>query len=73
MELVNVSCHSHCYLTLMVLDLTNVLTATYLDFFDAGHVKWIEIASPEKFEKLKGLYEDDTFIKLMKKVAKYSA
>jgi len=46
--------------------------ATYVDFFDAAHVKWVEAASPEKLSKLMGLYGDDTFTKLMKKVGKYS-
>lgn len=32
---------------------------------------WIKRAPPEKFEKLKGLWGDDTFVKLMKKVEKY--
>jgi len=45
---------------------------TYLDFYDAATVKWIEAASPEKAEKLMGLWGDDTFTKLMKKVEKYS-
>jgi hypothetical protein len=36
-------------------------------------VKWIEAASPEKAKKLMGLWGDDTFTKLMKKVNKYSA
>ncbi|KAE8451024.1 hypothetical protein EG329_004696 [Mollisiaceae sp. DMI_Dod_QoI] len=44
---------------------------TYVDFFDAAHVRWLEAASHEKYEKLLDLYGDDTFIKLMKKVEKY--
>ncbi|KUJ24355.1 uncharacterized protein LY89DRAFT_19248 [Mollisia scopiformis] len=44
---------------------------TYIDFFDAAHIRWIEAASHEKYEKLLGLYSDDTFTKLMKKVSKY--
>ncbi|KAL3420580.1 glutathione s-transferase [Phlyctema vagabunda] len=46
---------------------------TYLDFYDAGNVKWTQCASLEKYEKLMNLYGDDTFVKLMKKVEKYSA
>ncbi|RDW66388.1 hypothetical protein BP6252_10023 [Coleophoma cylindrospora] len=45
---------------------------TYQDFFDASNVKWIEAASPEKGKKLMELYGDDTFVKLMKKVEKYT-
>ena len=48
------------------------MIANYLDFRDAGNVKWVEVSSPEKYEKLMGLYGDDTFDKLMKKVEKYS-
>ena len=48
------------------------MLATYVDFQDAGLVKWIEAASVEKAKKLMDLYEDDTFTKLMKKVEKYS-
>jgi hypothetical protein len=36
-------------------------------------MKWIEAASPEKYQKLLGLYGDDTFTKLMKKVEKYES
>jgi hypothetical protein len=51
---------------------TNILTiATYWDFYEAGKLKWLEAASPEKYEKLLRLYGDDTFTKLMKKVEKY--
>ncbi|CZR55319.1 uncharacterized protein PAC_05206 [Phialocephala subalpina] len=46
---------------------------TYLDFFDASIVRWVEAASHEKYEKLLGIYGDDTFIKLMKKVSPYEA
>jgi len=44
---------------------------TNVDFYDAGLLKFIEAASTEKYEKLLGLYGDDTFTKLMKKVEKY--
>lgn len=47
--------------------------ATYIDFYDAALLKWVEAGSHEKYEKLLGLYGDDTFIKLMKKVSKYEA
>ena len=51
---------------------TNILTiATYWDFSEAAKLKWVEAASPEKYEKLLRLYGDDTFTKLMKKVEKY--
>lgn len=50
--------------------LTSV-AASYLDFWDAGHVKWVERSSDEKMAKLMNLYGDDTFIKLMKKVKPY--
>jgi hypothetical protein len=53
-------------------ELISEIIATYVDFYDAGHVKWIEASSKEKFEKLMDLYGDDTFRKLMKKVEKYS-
>jgi len=46
---------------------------TYIDFLDAAHVRWIEAASHEKYEKLLGIYGDDTFTKLMKKVSNYEA
>jgi hypothetical protein len=36
-------------------------------------MKWVQASSPEKYEKLLGLYGDDTFTKLMKKVEKYEA
>jgi hypothetical protein len=49
------------------------LIATYVDFYDAAGVKWVEAASKEKYDKLMDLYGDDTFRKLMKKVEKYSA
>lgn len=42
-----------------------------MDFWDAGNVIWIKRASVEKYEKLKGLWGDDTFVKLMRKVEKY--
>ncbi|KAI9648174.1 hypothetical protein NHQ30_002806 [Ciborinia camelliae] len=45
---------------------------TYIDFYDAAHVKWIRAASEEKLAKLMALYEDDTFIKLMNKVEPWS-
>lgn len=45
--------------------------ATYIDFYDAAIVKWIESASKEKLAKLVGLYGDSTFTKLMKKVDRY--
>ncbi|KAJ8070709.1 hypothetical protein OCU04_001080 [Sclerotinia nivalis] len=45
---------------------------TYIDFYDAAHVKWIGAASGEKLAKLMALYEDDTFIKLMNKVEPWS-
>ncbi|KAG4028514.1 hypothetical protein MFRU_021g01030 [Monilinia fructicola] len=45
---------------------------TYIDFYDAAHVKWIGAASEEKLAKLMNLYEDDTFIKLMNKVEPWS-
>ncbi|RDW71831.1 hypothetical protein BP5796_07865 [Coleophoma crateriformis] len=45
---------------------------TYQDFFDASNVKWVEASSPEKGKKLMDLYGDDTFVKLMKKVEKYT-
>ena len=52
----------------------NILTtATYWDFYEAAKLKWVEAASPEKYEKLLRLYGDDTFTKLLKKVEKYSA
>ncbi|KAF8865285.1 hypothetical protein BDZ45DRAFT_668724 [Acephala macrosclerotiorum] len=46
---------------------------TYIDFYDASLLRWVEAASHEKYEKLLGIYGDDTFIKLMKKVSKYEA
>jgi hypothetical protein len=51
----------------------NSSKATYIDFYDAAMVRWIEAASSEKYQKLLNLYGDDTFIKLMKKVEKYEA
>jgi len=48
-----------------------IFAASYLDFWDAGHVKWVECSSTDKFEKLMDLYGDDTFIKLLKKVKPY--
>jgi len=57
---------------LAFLETDEYLLATYVDFQDAGLVKWIEAASVEKAKKLMDLYEDDTFTKLMKKVEKYS-
>jgi hypothetical protein len=50
--------------------LTSV-AASYLDFWDAGHVKWVERSSDEKMAKLMNLYGDDTFVKLMRKVKPY--
>ena len=50
-----------------------LMLATYWDFYEAAKLKWVETASPEKFEKLLRLYGDDTFTKLLKKVEKYSA
>jgi hypothetical protein len=47
--------------------------ATYIDFYDAAHFKWIEGASEEKAARLMNLYGDDTFTKLMKKVEPYSS
>lgn len=37
-------------------------TATYLDFYDASLVKWIEAANAEKGKRLMNLYGDDTFV-----------
>lgn len=48
-------------------------TATYLDFYDASLVKWIEAANAEKGKRLMNLYGDDTFVKLMNKVKDYEA
>jgi len=45
---------------------------TNVDFYDAGLLKWVEAASPEKYQKLLGLYGDDTFVKLVKKTEKYA-
>jgi len=45
---------------------------TYSDFKDAAPLQWVEAASPEKFEKLMGIYGDDTFVKLRKKTDKYA-
>lgn len=47
------------------------VAASYLDFWDAGHIKWVERSSDEKMAKLMDLYGDDTFTKLMKKVKPY--
>lgn len=52
---------------------TLTVAATYLDFHDASNVKWIQASSPEKYERLLKLYDDDTFTKLMKKVERYEA
>ena len=38
----------------------------------AAVLKWIKAGSMEKYEKVLGLYGDDTFIKLMKMVEPYS-
>ncbi len=46
--------------------------ATYLDFYDAAHFKWVEAASEEKAKKVLEMYGDDTFTKLLKKVEPYS-
>ena len=48
------------------------MVATYWDFYEAAKLKWVEAASPEKYEKLLALYGDDTFTKLLKKVENYS-
>lgn len=53
--------------------LIRVVLATNVDFFDAGLLKWIEAASPEKLEKVMNLYGDDTFTKLIKKTGKYAS
>ncbi|KAH8799731.1 hypothetical protein F5884DRAFT_847958 [Xylogone sp. PMI_703] len=45
---------------------------TYWDFYEAAKLKWVQAASPEKYEKLLRLYGDNTFTKLLKKVEKYS-
>lgn len=50
--------------------LTRIL-ATYLDFYDAAYVKWVERSSGEKMKKLVNLWGDDTFTKLIRKVKKY--
>lgn len=50
-----------------------IALATYLDFYDASHVKWVAGASEEKLAKLMDLYGDDTFHKLMKKVDPFSS
>lgn len=49
------------------------IVANYVDFFDAGVVKWVQGASQEKYEKLLGIYGDDTFTKLMRKVERYAS
>jgi len=46
---------------------------TYLDFYEASLVRWIEAANAEKGKKLMNLYGDDTFTKLMNKVKDYEA
>lgn len=46
--------------------------ATYIDFYDAAHLKWVEASSVEKYKRLLGMYGDDTFTKLLKKVEKYT-
>lgn len=50
---------------------TEDLKATYIDFYDASLIHWIEAANPEKGKLVMDLYGDDTFIKLMKKVSPY--
>jgi len=46
-------------------------TATYIDFYDASRIRWVESANSEKGKRLINLYGDDTFIKLMNKVKPY--
>jgi hypothetical protein len=67
MELANVSFATPNMFEMLLIN----QTATYIDFYDASRIRWVEAANSEKGKRLMNLYGDDTFIKLVNKVKPY--